>query len=463
MKKTIIFLAIATFLNAQVITGMGYGKDTKKIKDEALSDLSSKISSQVSSDFVTICAVAGDDVKKTLKSVVQVKSELPILGAEFKYDNYKGVVKVSLDSERVLKLYEEKLKQLSLELQKLSTLLKKTDSSSELYEIYTHLQRYLVEFNKHKIVAVMLGSRKIPKVTLSEALIIQKLLKLSQKVDSLDLAAKLLAKKFSKKDVFIYPAKNNISAEITPFARVFKESLSQYVQTVSSPKQASYFLSATYEIMEKQLFITYTLINKYNKILSQNSITLDKKAYEGLRVKPHTITFDKEIYNGHLKNSALKVDIAFKEQGSKDVLLYKGDSVELVIRTNKPIYFYLVGHILHDKEQKSYLVELQPDGYGKEKYVYRLGGSDVNIPVSLGEFEIAKPFGFESVQMFASNKPLTKSIPNCKLDIDELCVIDGSPAKVMAYTRALLRPKKRKKTVLKAEAILEYTTVNSSK
>lgn len=456
---TILGFVTALSLNAVTIRSVGYGDFQEEAINNALTNLSSQISSEVTSEFKSITNDFGFEVEKNKQKVVKVKSELPILGASFEYKKEAKLALATLDSDKAVSLYESELNKLSKEIAKLNDIIKVTRSTTKQYELYLQLKFYISEFNKHKIVATMLESKNIPTIKVSETEVENKIISLSKDVDSIDLAAKLIAKSFKDKKLFVYPAKNGISSEITPFARVFKDNLSQYLDTTTNPKDAKLFLSGSYEILKDKIFITYTLIDKHNKAQKQDSITLSKKAYENLRVSPRSITFDEEIHSNALKSSELKIDIAFKNQGKKDVLLYEDQSVDLVVRSNKPIYFYLVGHILHEKDKKSYLIELQPDAFGKEKYSYRLGGADVNIPVSLGEFGIAGPFGFESVQMFASTKPLTSSIPNCSLDEDGLCIVGDKPSVIVAKTRALIRPKKNKAKVLKAEALLEYTTV----
>ena len=459
MKKVIFLLCITTILNAKVITGMGYSSNEIEARNFALSDISNQISTEVLSEFNTISKSFNGELKSIKENIVKTKSELPIIGASFIYKRDQDIVEAVLDSQKVLPLYEENLKNLLNEINKQTDMISKEKDKTKLYDLYSNLQMSFEIFNKYKIVALLLESKNIPELNITSSEIVNQLSQLSKEVESIDLAAKLLAPIFNEKDIFIYPAKNGISAEITPFAKVFQQSISKYIKNAYSPQKAKYFLSGKYEILSDKIFLSYTLIDKNNNVLKQNSIVLLNKAYDGLRVKPITTSFQEEIHSDFLKTSDLKIDISFKDQGTKDVLLLEGDSVDLVVRSNRAIYFYLVGHILHEEKKSSYLVELQPDAFGKNKFVYRLGGSDVNIPFSLGEFEISGPFGFESLQMFASTKAIKDDIPSCTVDKNGLCIIGADPKKAIAKTRALIRVKKNKQKVLKAEALLEYTTM----
>lgn len=459
MKKLLIIMFFAIYLNAKSITGIGFSEDEIEARNYAFADLSNQISTEVLSEFNSLVSSFNGDLQSIKEKLVQTKSELPIIGVKTIYKRDKNTVEVVLDSKNSLYLYEENLKNISNEINKTLKLIDKENDKTKLFELYSNLQLNLAIFNKYKIVALILESKKIPILLVSENEIKMKLSDLTSIVESIDLAAKLISKPFNEKKIFIYPAKNGISSEITPFSKLFKQKLSKRINQVYTPIEAKFFLSGSYEILKDKIYLSYTLIDKENKILKQNGVTLSNKAYEGIEIKPKSISFDEEIHNGFLKSSDLKIDISFKSYGSKDILLFEDDLVNLVVRTNKPVYFYLVGHILHNENRSSYLIELQPDAYGKNKFIYRLGGSDVNIPISLGEFEISEPFGFESIQMFASTKDIINDIPNCTVDEHELCVIGDDPTKVISTTRALIRPKKSKKETLKAEAILEYTTV----
>lgn len=459
MKKILLVMVLAIYLNAKTIIGIGFSDNEIEARNNALADLSNQISTEVTSEFNSLTSSFNGDLQSIKEKLVKTKSELPIIGVKTIYKRDKNIVEVVLNSKDSLYLYEENLKNLFSEINKTLELISKENDKTKLFELYSNLQLNFDMFNKYKIVALLLESKNIPHLSITANEIKIKLSELTRLVESLDLAAKLISKPFTQKQIFVYPAKNGISAEITPFSKVFKEKLSSYINQVHTPKEAKLFLSGSYEILKDKIFMSYTLMDNEHKIIKQNGINISNKAYEGLDVKPKSITFDEEIHSGFLKSNELKIDISFKKYGSKDILLFEDDLVDLVVRSNKPIYFYLIGHILHDDKKSSYLVELQPDAYGKNKFVYRFGGSDVNIPVSLGEFEISEPFGFESIQMFASTKDIKDDIPNCTVDEHELCVIGDNPTKVIAKTRALVRPKKDKKKVLKAEAILEYTTV----
>ena len=109
---------------SRTLTGEGYGKTEKEAKKEALADLSSAIQAEVQSEFksiVTVFGKDGADVDEVSRKIIRVKSELPILGAEFalfpvKKESFASAV---LDSRKVLKLYRVKLKDIKREAESL--------------------------------------------------------------------------------------------------------------------------------------------------------------------------------------------------------------------------------------------------------------------------------------------------------------------------------------------------------
>ena len=118
------------------------------------------------------------------------------------------------------------------------------------------------------------------------------------------------------------------------------------------------------------------------------------------------------------------MELTLKEFGNKQVLLKENQEVQLIAKSNRQAYIYLVGHTLHDDEKFSYLVELQ-EASGDERFLYTLGADSVNRPIPLPlNFTVSEPFGYESIQMFAStSKP---ELPSCKPKGD-FCVIGDQP------------------------------------
>ena len=94
-------------IEAKTIIGEGFGNTKEEAKKAALSDLSSAIQVEVQSCFESMVREVDRKVEEFTENVITLKSELPILGAE--YESWKGKdgekSRAILASENVLKLY----------------------------------------------------------------------------------------------------------------------------------------------------------------------------------------------------------------------------------------------------------------------------------------------------------------------------------------------------------------------
>ena len=455
MKK--IFLSsivLSSLLLGVTIDGTGFGlePDAKKL---ALDDLSHTISSVVASDYRSYIVTEGADYHKKVEQLITIKSELPILGAKYHYDKPAGMMIASLESDTALPLYLSKLTDLKNEsntLQKTTIIAKTSEEKYALYELMLSLSN---AYQKYEIVALMLGYKRDEPLSLTQSELQSKMIALSQNITSIELASKIVAANFKEKNIFVYPPITNGSNEITPFANVFKDSLGASLNQASTPVSSQYSLIGNYEVSPDGIFLTYNLFDSSNNNIKSSSLFLKKEAYANLRATPNNLTFDQEIEQGKEKlTSTLKVDLSIKDFGSRNLLLKNKQDIQIIAKSNHQAYIYMVGYVLHDKEKFSYLVELQ-DGGNNERFVYTLGASDVNRPIMLPlHFEVSEPFGYESLQLFASTVyPL--ELPQCKMK-EGYCVISGEPKEVVIKTRGL---KAKKQEEQKAEATLSFTTV----
>jgi hypothetical protein len=438
------------------IEGYGYGDTQEESKKLSLDDLSSNISVHVKSDYNSFVSADEKEVQKKIASLVSIKSELPIIGANFSYDEDTKSMVANLSSTHALKLYEQKLADFREEIGALQAKIDTTNDSDTLYGFYELLLLLLQAYEKHEVVALILGYERKETPQIAQTQVQAKMMELSKNITSIDLAAKLLAKKFPQQDIYVYPPSIRTSSETTPFARVFRDALHAKVAAVHTPAQSKHKLLGTYEPAKNGIFLTYTLLDVQNTTLASASLLLEKSAYSGLEIEPKNLSFDEEVELGKNKlTSDLRVDLSIKNFGSKNVLLREGQDVELVVKANRQAYFYIVGHTLHEDEKFSYLVEIQ-DGVGDERFIYTIGAADVNKPLLLPlEFSVSEPFGYESLQLFASTT-IPNDLPRCRMK-DGYCVLDGNPQDVVVTTRAL---KAKKAKELKAETTLHFTTVN---
>ena len=115
LKLILLSISTITTLNATSISGIGYADLGNEAKKEALADLSNKISVDVKSNFKTITKSIGKQFSKSNEKLVNITSNLPIIGAKFDTLIGNRLVKSTavITSENSLTLYKIELTRLN--------------------------------------------------------------------------------------------------------------------------------------------------------------------------------------------------------------------------------------------------------------------------------------------------------------------------------------------------------------
>jgi hypothetical protein len=445
-----------TALTKEII-GKGYGMNETEAKKASLADLSSSIMVEVQSEFESIVGQIGDEETREIREHIQVRSNLPILGATFQSFPMKPevLVQTALNSSVALPLYEERLRSLKKEMDTLLDTLE-TSSGSRKHEILASILTLLNQFLKYKLVAMALNSQDIPKVDITESEIMNRLRKLEQEVSSIDLAAKLLSEGINQKGIYIHPPAPRGSHEVTQFANAVKDRLSKRLKTVQSPEVAEYIMAGRYEILENGIELTYHLIDGDFNTIRSNVVRLHPESYKGYEIEPKVLDFDRLLHEGYAVSNSFRVELA-TNRGRSNLLFKKDDELELLLKSNRPGYIYLVGHVSKKSGMYSYLLTLQ-EGTGNRRFIYFVNADDVNKWISLGRFTVTAPFGVESLQLVASSDDLVNNIPSVNYDgTTGMFKISEKPEEAMIETRGLIPA--RREGVYTAEAVLMFTTM----
>ncbi len=455
-------LTLTIALNATTISGTAYATLEKDSKKEALSDLSNKISVNVKSDFTTITKSLGQTYEKANEKLVQLSSNLPILGADFQNIVSDTLIKTTatISSEISLEVYITELKRLKKNISHSMLEFENSKNDDIKYRILNQVLNDIENFNKHKIVALVLKGENLPTLDITKSEINSKLLNYIQKAPSIKIASEILSKDIALKDIYISAIKPNGSNEVTQFAKIVKDNLATKLNTAKYSSDAKYFLSGVYEILKDSIFVTLTLSDENNTILKTSTVSLDPKAYQNTKYKPTTKTFDNALNSEFVQSGNLAVQIGFKGYDRiNGIDLNSGDLVDIVVKTNKPMCYFLIGHTLKKSDSFSYLL---PIGSDNTLFTNSITGEDVNRYITIvDQVHVEAPFGSENLQIFSSTFdkdgkcPLV--VPNCKENNDGYCVIDGTSHKVVTKTRALNISKKKVK-IEKAESSISWTS-----
>ena len=465
MKKLSLILLVqllTSSLYGVTITGQGYADLEKDSLKEALSDLSNRISVNVKSDFKTYTKVIDKDYKQSKEKLVEISSSLPIKGALF--DTLIGdrltKTTASLTTKNALGAYTMELKRLEKNISKNLIKLKNTKNKTLKYNILVQLYEDIENFNKHKIVATMLDGKNLPtiKTTISDVKL--QIQKIESKVPTIEIAAKLLTKNINKSKIYISAIKPSGSNQVTQFAKILKDYIYKNLNSTKKPSDANYFIRGNYEILNNSIFVAISLNDINNNILNTYTVTLDKGAYKHTKYKPNTKTFDESLNSDFIKSGKLYVDIGFKGYSrANGIDFVENDNVDIVVKTNKSMCYFLVGHTLKSDETFSYVL---PIGDGNSPFINQITGNDVNKNITiLEEIPVLAPFGSENLQIFSSTFSKDGScplvVPHCTENNDGYCVVNGKPSKVISITRGLNVKKKRKK-IEKAENSISFTS-----
>lgn len=461
-KFLIIFILFMSTLQAITITGIGYGENQKASLKESFANLSNKISTNVKSDFKTFTKSIDGNIEERHERIIQLSSNLPIKNVIIEHiKQINGQIKTisTISSKKSLSTYIQTLiklkKQIDGDYLKIMSL-KKVDVK---YLLLNELLTNITNFEKYKIVAIILEGKKLPVLNISSNQILSQIKNIEQIAPSIEIASSILTKGIDVDSIYLSAIKTSTSNEITQFSRVIKQSMSQHLNTVKKPNDAKYFIEGSYEILKDKIFVS-TQLNDGNNILKTTTVTLDKKAYSNLAYIPLTQNFDASLHSGFIKNGNLYVNVGFRGFNRVNGIdLIEGDKVDIVLKTNKPICYFLVGHILQYKSTFSYLL---PIGSGNTPFVNKLTGEDVNQNIIIAnDIPIEEPFGCESLQVFAGtfNKygNCTLEVPDCVENEEGYCVVNKIPSDAIVNTRAL-NLKKRQYEIEKAENSIIWTS-----
>ncbi|MFA6012565.1 MAG: hypothetical protein WC799_21415 [Desulfobacteraceae bacterium] len=467
----VLMLAAAFLVNAQSawafrVSGTGYGKTPEEARKEALAELAQNIRVEVKSSFISVQTQRNKNLDEMKSKAIQLKSELPVLGAQFSELSAKeGFMVDAVLTSSSAGLYEKELQSTAEHISKNLEILNKTTANDSRSNLLRRILAQIEQYYSLRIVAQFLKCEKIPDIPVTAEDISGRLSDIEKKADSLGFGAKVLARSFTNGKIFIYPPTPLNSSEVTPFSSAVKDHLSKSLKTVSQPDKAECFLTGSYMVLKDGLELTCHLTDKNHTVLSSNVVFFLPDAYKSYPVEPVSMDFEKLVNEGHVISGDFKVDIK-TTQGKSDLLYKKGDTLKILVKMNKPGYFYLVSHNFK-KDKYSYIINFTEE-MGNRKFVYYVDGDSANRWIELGDFEVVAPFGVETLQMVAATEDLVSNVPPTFFDketglytISDSNVKKGKPLAsrpeaALSATRGLIMKKKS----ATSEAVIVFTSMD---
>lgn len=305
-----------------------------------------------------------------------------------------------------------------------------------------------------------------PEVAVTREDLLGRLTRLEDALPDLRTAAAHLGAQLDAKTVYyITPPKLAGSEEITPFARALADSVAAGIVSSPTLEGASRRLSGQYQVTDSRLLVTWRVITPGGLVERTLTQRLARDSAGDLRVTALQQGLDELLQNGLVVKGDLRAEMATGAGAIDGQVFSAGERVRLLVKLNKPGYFYIVGHVTPQQgEPYSYLVPLNdPDEKAapgspeaKRAFVRAVNGTDANRFVEVGEFEVTPPFGVERLQLFASTTDLLDRLPPFASRAQDESRLDANVQAVIGQTRALMRVKPKAETV---ETTFTYTTL----
>jgi hypothetical protein len=451
---TLLCLPLST--QASVLQAEARAANKDEAQRQAMSSLANSIFVNVQSENTSHVEGSG---KRHDEMNIRSSSDVPLIGADINCDSVgrEVVCKVSLDSGKSLVLYSRKINELSEEISTLDARIGKS-SGNERYGLLTQVLTVIEQYEKYRAVAQMMGAPQIAAPSRTRADTDAQLRELEKSAPSIEMAAKVLAKGVKAEAVYIYPAVPYNSHEVTQFGRAVRDRLAQSITTVDSPDKAKAFFKGEYELLDNGINLTYRLLDTTGNTLETHVAMLAPAAYQGLQVKPSTMDFDRLLHEGVAVSSDFHSQLT-TNRGSENVLFDEKDEVELLVKLNRPGYFYVVGHVAKESENHSYLLELA-NADTDRRFVRYVNADDVNKWLSIGKFEASAPFGVESLQLIATSDDPIGRLPVHPYDKStELYLTSNNAEQGITKTRSLKPKRTESDKVYQGETVLMFTTM----
>ena len=449
--------------NNTTLSSEGYGNTINESVQDALFNLSSQISVDVNSKYKSYVGILNNNYVNEKSKFVELTSNLPIKGSTLSttlQDNVQKTI-ATLSTDSSLQSYTTEIAKLFSTITDSLEQINNTNSSSLKYNLLQQTVENITLYDKYCIVATFLGAKGFPSLHTELLNSKQQLILMEQKVDNLDMAVNVLSKNIAQDNIYITPIKNDNSNQVTQFAKVLKDKFSTKMKSVKYSDVSKYTLRGKYEMLKDDaMFVSVELVDANNSVVHTNNVVIDKKAFGTLEYIPTTKSFDESLISDFVKSGKLQVSIGFKGYNrANNIDLMQGDKVDLIVKSNKSMCYFILGHILKNSENFSYVL---PIGTEQNSFINKITGDDVNQNITIAsDIVIEEPFGSENIQIFASTLGSGNSCslvpPKCIEKSNGYCVVSENPSNVVLKARGL-NLKKATAELEKAETNLSFTS-----
>lgn len=470
----------------KMLYGTGYAEQTekefkKRAFSEATNDIASQLVMNINSHSVLSKNQVSEQVNSNFSQDIQISSDIPIIGAKKNDEENKDghyCVKLAVDYKEAGPIYQQESLRLAKEIDGFYDEFKKSDSIKDKENYISSIITNLENYNSYTLVSSLMGYpvTKTPKVTTLQAQ--KELANLGhKKTKSIDDLANVLTRKLDYKNltgsIELLPFSYGSSDEFTPFSSKLQDTLMVTLSkkaTLSKNTDTEYKIAGRYTIDINNKTLTANLFVYDNSGIVKQSATAKMEVNIDKTNKKHY--FPETRTSNVLSEAILSHELSVLgriNKRDKNLLLKKGEDITLEVKASKESYIYILMSI-KDSKKRSYEMLLPiASKNGKDSYEYFIPHQNSNLWITLGEYEVAPPFGVEHLKIITSKEPILKSFgKTIDINIDGekyegVLSVDGKKAAdselALAHTRGLIKKKMSSTKNKVSEFHLNYTTV----
>lgn len=446
--------------NATVLSAKGYGETQAEAENAAKASLANSIFVRVESNVQSYSDNRGNQ-HDTVS--INTSSVMPLINTVSNCEKLRKqyFCEVSLDAAKSLNVYYQEIHRIADSIDQRLT----TYRSSEVDTPYLFLSEMVSDYEKLEklhVIALSLGGSndKLNSPKESKSAIVAKLVALEKDVNSLSLAAQLLSRNTPKEGIYLKPLTPADSQEVTPFSKLLMDQVRAQIPTVRDQKHAKYLMLGDYIQHEKGIQASYSVVDRDGNNLVTNVVNLTPESYNGIRVSPIDHEADQMLHKGYTVNEQFSAQLT-TNKGDRQLLFVAGEKVTLFVKLNHAGTFFLVGHTRNQDFEHSYLIDVNEGGSGKQQFVRHVSDNEANHWISLGTFDVAPPFGVESMQLVASNGDLINYLPSFRFDPDsDYFVVAKDVKQGINKVRTTIKKMPNSKDKQVSESVLLFSTSN---
>lgn len=245
-------------------------------------------------------------------------------------------------------------------------------------------------------------------------------------------------------------------ARVTVLAGSIADALRKELAAPAPGQPAPYTLDGRYAVMEDRVVLVLYLLDAFFATERAFAYVLPRALEDASNGGATAHGLSRALGRGLVRIDSLEEGVAAPSarpatvasigvevqagRGQRGLYYHPGDRDQLLVKLDRPGYYYIVGHVDKAGARISYLMEIG-SGTGPSRFVRAVGAAEANRWQTVGEFAVEPPLGEEAVQVIASSRrPPAQMLPATRYDSErQLHVIGTDPAEAIRYARGLVR------------------------